>query len=130
MNLLDKFVDPELIRQLPFTQKVTGSLYVTLLGMAITFVALGIVWGFVVLLSRVFRAKAAPKKAVRPFMVPVQPELKSEEDEELVAVITAAIASSLQVPVSAIKVKNILRKIDHTPSWGRVGRIEQLRSTL
>ena len=130
MTLLDKFIDPELIRQLPFGEKIAGSVYVTLLGMAITFMALGIVWGFVTLLSKIGAARQIKKKAIEPGAAPVLPEFKVKEDKELIVVITAALAASLQVPAPAIRVRDIVRTVDDTPVWGRVGRIEQLNTII
>lgn len=130
MTLLDKFIDLELIRQLPFGEKIAGSVYVTLLGMAITFVVLGIVWGFVALLSKIAAARQSKKKPTKPGAVPVQPEFEFKEDKKLIVVITAAIAASLQLPAQTIRVRDIVRTVDDTPVWGRVGRIEQLNTTI
>ena len=52
------------------------------------------------------------------------------DDEELVAVITAAVASHMDKSTSTIVVKNIVRVNDDTPTWGKVGRINQLKSNL
>jgi Na+-transporting methylmalonyl-CoA/oxaloacetate decarboxylase gamma subunit len=129
MTLLDKFIDPELIKQLPFGEKITGSVYVSLLGMALTFVVLVIVCGFVILLSRLAGKRAGGEKTVSFSAPPVPPELKIEEEEELVAAISAALAAA-SPPPAAIRVKEIVRTEDDTPAWGRMGRIEQLNQTI
>ncbi|RKD20956.1 hypothetical protein BET04_08935 [Caminicella sporogenes] len=57
------------------------------------------------------------------------PEVE-ENDEELVAVITAAIAASLNTSTHNIIVKNIIRIPDTTPVWGKAGRLEQMNRML
>lgn len=128
MSLLDKFIDPKLIGQLSLGDKVLGSLYVTVLGMAITFVVLGVVWGCVVLLSKACRLREGRVKAAAPAPLRPRPESKAGDDGELVAVIIAAVAACLEVPASAIRVKKIERTADPTPGWGKAGRMEQLKS--
>lgn len=51
-------------------------------------------------------------------------------DEELVAVIAAAIASSMNVPISDVKIRNIKRIPQNTPIWAKVGRQEQIFNRL
>ena len=132
MTLLDKFIDPELIKPLPWSETVLGTFYVIVAGMVITFAVLIIVWLFVILLSKVFGPQKGKGEAMSPVSIPSPPTLesKTEEDEVLAAVITAALSSSLQVSPHTIRVRNIVRMIDPTPSWGRMGRMEQLNQTL
>ena len=60
-----------------------------------------------------------------------EPEEEPEEDSlELIAVITAAIACSIGVNESKIRVVNINRVNDISPSWAKNGRIEQIQSRL
>jgi len=131
MTLLDKFTDPEMIRQLSFGEKISASIYVTLLGMGITFVALGVVWGFVFLLSKIGGSRKRKEKAVIPSPGPVVPESKVEmEKGDLIAVITAALEAGRAGPGGTFRVKKITRTVDATPLWGQVGRIEQLDTTV
>lgn len=126
MSLLDRYIDPDLIKQLPWSEKVLATFYVIVAGMLITFAILVIVWIFVILLSRIFGSRKSQGEAMSPHTNP-PPPLRStlEEDSELVAVITAALSSSLQVSPDTIRVRNIVRMTDPTPSWVRMGRIEQ-----
>ncbi|MCR2045658.1 OadG family protein [Anaerosalibacter massiliensis] len=58
---------------------------------------------------------------------------KAEEslnDEELVAVIAAAVAASIGVDVSNVKIKSIKRVSQNTPIWSKVGREEQIFNRL
>jgi len=49
-----------------------------------------------------------------------------EDEEELVAVITAALAASLARPASEIKIRKIRRVSQNTSSWSKAGRLEQM----
>ncbi|QEK11104.1 sodium pump decarboxylase subunit gamma [Crassaminicella thermophila] len=134
LSLLEKFANPDLMQKLSIGEKMLASLYVMVLGMAVTFVALCILWGLIVLMSKMINSTKkeatkvvqAPEKTIAP-AVEVEKEEK-ENEEELVAVITAAIAASLQTSTHNIVVRNITRVKDITPAWGRMGRIEQMNS--
>ncbi|SHF09142.1 Oxaloacetate decarboxylase, gamma chain [Thermoanaerobacter uzonensis DSM 18761] len=55
---------------------------------------------------------------------------ENEEETELVAAITAAIALYLQADVSGFYVKSIVRLPETVPVWAKVGRQEQMRTRL
>ena len=136
MALLDKFANPEMIHSLTFGEKMLATFYTTVLGMLITFSALIIIWIMTVLLSKFVRAienkgkadivevKEAPQ-AIKQAETVTDAE---ENDEELVAVISAAVAVSLNTSIHNIVVTNIVRVNDATPSWGVAGRTDQLNS--
>jgi sodium pump decarboxylase gamma subunit len=52
------------------------------------------------------------------------------DDEELVAVISAAIAASLGVSIPEINIKAIRRINQPIPSWAQAGRTEQIMKRL
>lgn len=56
--------------------------------------------------------------------------IEKEEDTELIATITAAIAFYLQSDTSTFYVKSIVRLPETAPVWARVGRQEQMRTRL
>ncbi|MBM7581327.1 sodium pump decarboxylase gamma subunit [Caldicoprobacter guelmensis] len=60
----------------------------------------------------------------------VQLQERVEEDEELVAVIAAAVAASLHRSTHDIVVRSIKRVPAITPIWNRVGRQEQIVTRL
>lgn len=137
-ELLSNFKDPNLITSMTLSEKITASLYVTLIGMLVTFTALVILWGLTVFYSRLVRnaeerknanqvkdVKPAPQAAAAA--APVQTE---EEDEELIAVIAAAVAASMNTSIHNIVVRNIVRVGDQTPAWGRAGRAEQMHGNM
>lgn len=134
LTLLEKFANPDMIQGMSLGEKLLASLYVTILGMSVTFAALVILWGLVVVMTKLVNKpspkEAAPKVVATP--APAQnpkPAVEAaQEDEELVAVITAAVAATLQTSTHNILVRNIVRLPDPTPSWGRMGRLEQMNS--
>lgn len=108
-------------------------LVVTALGMGVTFAAL-IALSFLLDVLRIALYRE-PKKDKQPAVVedkPVEEPAVAQEEkvdsEELVAVITAAIAASLQTTTHNIVVRNITRVPDVTPAWGKSGRIEVINS--
>jgi sodium pump decarboxylase gamma subunit len=138
LSLIELLKDPALIQQMSMGDRVMASLQVTLLGMGITFVALVVLWGVIIVFSKTIVAIENSKNPkVKVVETNIAPALSAatvvsdEEDEtELVAVITAAVAASLGTTVHNIVVKNITRVHDATPAWGRMGRTEQMNSRL
>lgn len=135
LNLMQRFADPELIQQMSITDKVFGSIIVAILGMMITFAVLCILWGLIAIMTKMMYKE--PKKPTEVKEKPSQPEsvtpIASEddtdkEDEALIAVISAAIAASINRPVQSIVVKNIRRTGDRAPAWASVAKHEQLDS--
>jgi len=134
MELMNNFKDPVLIEQLTLGEKISASLFVTALGMLITFTALVVLWGLTAFYTNAVQKAEAKKKAntvtdVKPAAAPVVTAVEPEEDEEeLVAVISAAIAAQMGTSMHNIVVKNIVRVADSTPAWGQSGRMEQMNS--
>jgi sodium pump decarboxylase gamma subunit len=137
MELINNFKDPVLIEQLTLGEKISASLFVTALGMLITFTALIVLWGLTAFYSKTVQNAEAKKKAnavvnvkpaaPAPVVTAVEPE---EDEEELVAVISAAIAAQLGTSMHNIVVRNIVRVSDETPAWGQSGRFEQMNSRM
>lgn len=136
LTLIQRFSDPELMQQMSTSDKIAGALVVTLLGMMITFVVLCILWGLISIMTKALYQPE--KKAIAPSVQP-QPQVQvpvneandtvnDGEDENLIAVITAAVAASMQRPIQTIIVKNIKRTSDRTPAWANVAKHEQLDS--
>ncbi|WP_432663072.1 OadG family protein [Wukongibacter baidiensis] len=118
-----------------FGENITfaDGLLITALGMGVTFAAL-IALSFMLDLMKVLFYKEPTKAPVkvepRPKAAPESPAPAKEDDEELVAVITAAVAASLNTSTHNIVVRNIVRLPDATPAWGRAGRIDQMNKML
>lgn len=141
MGNFANFVNPETIEALSIGERIGTSLFVTLLGMGITFVALIAIWGMTVLMSRIIismenKNKPVPAATVQvskpsaaePVAAPGPGPQAPEEDENLIAVLTAAIAASLNTSMHNIVVRNVRQLPDATPAWSRAGRSEQMSS--
>lgn len=133
LGIIERLADPELMKQMSTSDKVMGALVVTIMGMLITFAVLLILWGLIAIMTKILHKPVQQKPAVAPAtpqITPVEDSVVSEteEDEELVAVITAAIAASLQRPIQTIIVKNIKRSEHRVPAWANVAKHEQLDS--
>ena len=132
MHVLESFKHAETFSQMPMGDKLLATGYVILLGMGITFIALVLIWMITVLMSRIIREmeKSQEIKKVpnvpNPTVAPTTEKpialVETEDDEELIAVISAAIAATLNTSMNSIRVTNIRRVPDNTPTWGKVGR--------
>jgi len=131
LTILEQFADPDLIGKMEMADKLKGSLMVTLLGMGITFVVLMLLWFLIAMMTKALNrpakvvAPAAPVAASAAPAASVAPVV-AHDDTELVAVITAAIASATNVPVCSVVVQNIRRT--GGKSWSNINKQEQLDS--
>ncbi len=132
LNLLERFADPELIGGMTLGEKLLASGTVAILGMAITFVVLMVLWCLIIIMTKfVAKQKKEPLQVAKAPTPSPQPAVETKEDnEELVAVITAAIAASLNTSTHNIVVRNIVRVADSTPAWGRAGRMDQMNNMI
>lgn len=129
------------IETMTLGEKFLASLQVTLLGVVIVFVALGMLFIIIKILDnfihqaesssakRKDQKAAAATAAPAPAAAPVAEE-KVQDDGELVAVIAAAVAASLHTSTHNIIVRNIVRVPDQTPAWNRLGRMQQINRQL
>jgi sodium pump decarboxylase gamma subunit len=131
MHVLENFKHAETFSQMSMSDKLLATGYVILLGVGITFIALLLIWWITILMSKTVqkleaktnltevKAKSAQKPAQSPPPLVVS---SVDDDSELIAVISAAIAASLNTTVQSIRVSNIRRISDATPTWGKSGR--------
>lgn len=121
-----------------FSDTLIYALIVTLFGMGIVFIVLVLLQYILKSMEVIFgRDKGAGKAAKQPVKeeapapkaVEAAPEeaVETVDDEELVAVITAAVVSCLGGR-SSIVVRNIRRVNDTAPVWAKTGRSEQMAS--
>jgi len=132
-ELLKQFADPNVIQSLSITDKLIGGLITTLLGMGITFIALIILQIIISWMDRLINRTAtatgpAPLPAsVAPATTHAAP-VNLQDDQELVAVLTAAIAMKMKTSLGNIVIRNIEKIEDRSPAWNRAGIIEQMNS--
>lgn len=116
------------ISVLSFAEKMFGGLIVTVLSMAIVFIVLVILIGVIKAMDMMMNGKR--QEEPEDDMEYIEEYEEEEDSSELIAVISAAIASSMGVSESSIQVVNISRSGDMTPAWARNGRVEQIQSRL
>ena len=135
-SLLDRLRDPSV--EMSVGDKLAASLQVTVLGVVIVVLALLLLYYAINIMEKLLRdpqkttAKASQEQPVKAETTPSVEERENqqgendESNEALVAVITAAIAASMETSTHNIVVRNIVRTPDTTPAWGRAGRTEQI----
>jgi sodium pump decarboxylase gamma subunit len=100
--------------------------------MAIVFIAL-LVISYLIDGLRAIASKDNGKKTVEEKLeIEEKKDIVEENsnEEELVAVIAAAIAASQGIDVSDVKISSIKRVPQNTPVWSRMGRQEQIFGRL
>lgn len=81
------------------------------------------------LFSKLFRREDG-KKSLTDIQTNVllepQSSVADQDMEELIAVLTAAVAACTGQPADRIVVRNVLRVPDGTPTWARSGLVNQM----
>ncbi len=96
----------------------TGGM-VTLTGLLIVFSVLVILMLVMMAMKKVFYKEEKPQKEVAP--QPVQVAEVPKEDPNLIAVLTAAIAASLNTSTYNLNIKSYKRVSNNAPAWNRAG---------
>ncbi len=112
------------------------SLVITFFSMAVVFLGLIVLAMLISVLKKIGGKKeaAATKETVTPIKAEETVVEKVKEptvnDEELVAVIAAAVAASLGVSIPEINIRSIRRIPQSSPTWATAGRQEQIYGKL
>lgn len=117
------------------TDKINISLgdagIITLFSMLIVFAALLVISYAIdvmrICISKSKSGKKADKKVEVKPIEPVVQTIQEQDDTELVAVITAAIAAMTGSSTNGLVVKNIKRIPDLDSAWAKSGKIELMR---
>ena len=112
---------------------ITG-LQTTVLGMATLFAVLAILMGAIKIMKRIFY-KAPEKEATvkieeAPATISTAEVSEEEDEEELIAVITAAIAASLNTSTYNLKIKSYRRIENRNPAWNKAAVRENTNLSL
>ena len=106
----------EVSNSAPLSDRLMMGLQTALLGMGVIFVVLIILWAVLSVFKLVFYKSKAEEKAVEPTpapavveSTPTAPTPTAQNDEEIVAAITAAIAVMLDVPQTSFRVVSFKR---------------------
>lgn len=131
-ELLVQLADPQAIKNLSFMNKMAGGLIVTFLGMGITFLALILLQGIIGLLAR-FTASTEPSLELRKAPIPAKMQQETSnkrDDDELIAVLSAAVAMKMQKSAGDIAIHHIRRIEEPTPAWNTAGILDQMNMRL
>ena len=140
-TLMELFANPETIHSLTTGEKLVGSLVTTGMGMGITFGILILLCFIIMLMTKVLgiadnkkkKVQEAPAAAAPAPVVPAVPEPEENlmDDEELVAVIMAAITAA-QGPgkQNNLYIRKIRRTSDDTPAWSRAGNKDSFSNRM
>lgn len=133
MSILERFANPAEFATMTMSDKLVGTLYVAVLGIGITFIVLLFLQYAIALMSYLVvgstrKEQVAVMESNVKLDKPVEviPELAEQEDEELIAVIAAAVAACLGRPVDSFVVRNVRQISDIAPNWARAGLAEQM----
>lgn len=129
VELLAKFADPEVIKTLSMMDRLTAGLITTILGMGITFVALVVLQFIIGMMAKLSSDK--PAEVIVAHTEERQPAKNTHvQDEEIVAAITAAIATQLKTSVNKIVIRNIERVEGSSSAWQKAGIAEHMNNSL
>ena len=122
------------ITALTFGEKMLGGLAVTALSMAIVFLVLVLLIGIIKAMDSMVNSNSKQENEEKNEFDNIQSyeqeQEPSEDISELIAVISAAVACSMGVSESKIRVVNINRVGNDSPTWAKNGRLEQLQNRL
>ena len=119
------------------SQVIQESIITTVFGMGLVLSTLYVLSLILDLMKLIFAPKTGVKKneyvaenEERTLEIAETDVIEKEDDTQLVAVITAAIAQYLQSPVSSIKIGKIRKIHEKIPIWGLESRIYNINNRL
>lgn len=111
-------------------EALAQGLSVTGIGLAIVFSVLVILMLVMMAMKQIFYKDPSKEKKEAPAAVKA-PEPKAEkkvDDAELIAVLTAAVAASLNTSTYNLKIKSYRRVQNNKPAWNRAGISDTVNS--
>lgn len=118
-------------------EAITEGLMVTAVGLTIVFSVLAILMVALMIMKAVFYKPEKPTEPVKKEIKSVEPVapqtsvvVNKQDDCELIAVLTAAIAASLNTSTYNLKLKSYKRVGAASPAWNRVGVSEMINTRL
>ncbi|MGE4282913.1 MAG: OadG family protein [Clostridia bacterium] len=114
---------------------LSEGLAVTVIGISTVFAVLILLWGLLELMRIIFYKEGnkspvtVAKQEIKTESV-VQESIKEMDEDELVAVLTAAVASSLNQSTYNLNIQSFRRIDQQAPVWNSISRKEQLENRL
>ncbi len=127
-TLLKSFADPNIIKTMEQGDLFTGVMVTVVMGMGITFAVL-IILQFVmgIMAAILVKKPESPKAAVQSASAASAAPAKGD-NQELIAVISAAVAAALGTSVGNIVVKNVRKSVDSSPAWHKAAVADQMNT--
>ncbi len=108
----------------------------TVIGLLIVFAVLIILMGVLMLFNKIFgktekKAAVEQPKPAAPVSAPAVKQVSApaeESEEELIAILTAAVAASLNTSTYNLKIKSYRRIPNNAPAWNKAGIKETIDS--
>ena len=111
-------------QNLPLSEALAMGGQTTVIGLAIVFAVLIILMIVLSLFKVIFYKK--PKTQAAPAAAPAQ--AAPVEEEELIAVLTAAVAASLNTSTYNLRIKSYRRTDNKMPAWNKAGVTETINN--
>ncbi len=114
-------------------EALATGLQTTVIGLVIVFGVLAILMVVLILMKKIFykepakKEQAAPVQAAEAAPDPAAAETDMD-DEELIAVLTAAVAASLNTSTYKLQIKSYRRVGNSAPAWNQAGLQETINS--
>ncbi len=104
--------------------KLSQGLPIAIIGYVMVFVVLAILWGVIELMRVILTPKKTKVAEVKPVENSVQNVVEEEqvEEGELVAVLTAAVAASLNTSTYNLRIKSFKRIDTKNNAWSNASR--------
>jgi len=118
-------------------EAITEGLLVTAVGLIIVFAVLAILMLSLMIMKTIFYKPEKPTESVKnetkvaevsASQMPVV--ISNQDDFEIIAVLTAAIAASLNTSTYNLKIKSYKRIGTNSPAWNRAGVSEMINTRL
>lgn len=119
-----------------FSEILASGGVVAVIGLGTVFAVLAILWGILELMRVIFAPKKkedAPAVPAPSVPVPAMAEapatsgVAAEDEDELIAILTAAVAASLNTSTYRLNIKSYRQINTGTPVWNSVSRRENLQ---
>lgn len=132
MSLMERFANPEIFDTLSFGEKMLGSTITLIMGMGLTIGVLLLVWGFVILMTKVInKSEKKAEEPVKAEPVPVQqPVSQQNPDEQVIAAVIAAAVAAYEGSggTSNLVVRKITRISGNPSPWSASAKEECIAS--
>ena len=114
---------------------MSQALVIACIGYMMCFIVLGIIWAVLAVMKKLMvpaeKKPAAKAPEVKKPAPAVQPTVvNNSDDDELIAVLAAAVAASLNTSVNGFKIKSFRRLPNGVSNWGAAAVNDNLSNKL